>query len=151
RRHRDVVGGGEGGGVAPSGDAADPAEVGHDEIAGVGAQRGGHGFDAVEVLAELQWYVGCGGDCGVAVQIVVADRVFEPENAFRGEGANAYQRFFDRQGLVVVDHYDDARADGFADGFDCRQIFGERRITEPQLDRLETAVEKLERLIGDSS
>ena len=147
-RHFDVARRGDARGLLPAGDAADAPGVRHHEIAGAGVERLGHRLGAVEVLADLDRQCEFADERRVAGEVVVADRLLDPIDAFMGERPAAFERLRHRERLVVVDHDGDIVGEPPAHRAGDGEILRERRMAEPELDRLEAAGEELFRFIG---
>ena len=76
------------------------------------------------------------------------DRLLEPGEILAIERAATLERLIHVERLVVIDHQRDTLRDARLDGVHRREIFGERRIAEPELDRAEAAFEQLLGLVG---
>ena len=81
----------------------------------------------------------------------MTDRLFDPIDAFMGERTAAFERLRHGKRLIVVDHDGDIVGEPAADRAGDGEIFRERFMTEPELDRLESAGEKLFGFIGGPS
>ena len=77
---------------------------------------------AVEVLADLDRRLQLGGELGIAVEIVVDDRLLDPGEAKIVDRVAALQGLGEVQALVEVDHQVHVVADRLADGVDRREI-----------------------------
>ena len=141
------MGGGERRGAQPPGDAADTFEVGHDVIGGAGRERHGHGRAFGKILSDLDRRLELAHERCVAGVVVVADRLLQPKNAFLIERAAAFERLREAERLIVVDHHGDLAADALLHRVQRGEIFRERGITEPELDRAKAAGEEFFRLV----
>jgi hypothetical protein len=95
---------GNGGGPEPAGDATDPHKVRHDEIACLSLQCLVHVAGAVEVLADLQRRFQLAGQLGIAVEVVVDDRLLDPGEATIVDQVATLQRLGKAEALIEVDH-----------------------------------------------
>ena len=94
----------------------------------------------VEVLADLQRRLQLGGEPGVAVEIVVDDRLLDPVEAQVVDHVAAVQRLGEIQALIEIDHQLDVIADRLADGVDASRGHREAFAAEPQLEPGETTL-----------
>ena len=83
---------GHAGRLHPAADAADTGHVRHHQVAGLRLQRLQQGLGTVEVFAQLQRQSNRGGDGGIARQVVVPDRLFQPRHALELQCLSARQR-----------------------------------------------------------
>ncbi len=79
----------------------------------------------------------------------MADRLFEPVDAFLIERAAAVERLDQAERLVVVDHDRDPLTDARLHRVERREILRERRIAEPQLQGAEARIEQLVRFVRE--
>ena len=148
RRHLDAVRGGERRGAQPAGDAADAFEIGHDVIGGASRERRRHGVAFGKVLPDLDRGLELAHERGIAGIVVMADRLFQPINAFLIERAAAFERLGEAERLVVIDHDRDLAAYALLHRMQRDEILCERGIAEPKLDRAKAAGEEFFRLVG---
>jgi hypothetical protein len=131
---------GDGGGLQPAGDTADPHQVRHDQVARLGPDGLAHGPRAVEVLPQHDGGGDVTGDPCVAVQVVVAERFLDPGQALAVERAAALQSLTQGEPLVVVGNQGDLVADRGADPADHLEVVGGAIPAHPDLQRGEAAL-----------
>src|SRR5262245_16988470 len=122
---------GDGGGAKPAGHAADAHEVRHDQISRACCQCLGQRARAVEIFAELYRRRQFACELGVAGQIVVRDRLLEPEEVLLVERVTAMQRVAETQSLIEIDHQFDVCSNSAANGPDGREVVFEPLAPEP--------------------
>ena len=83
-----------------------------------------------------------------AFVVVAAHRLLDPGQALAVEGAAAARGFRRQERLVVVAHQDGACGNALLHRARRGDVSLDRRVAEPQLDRLEALVEQLLRLVG---
>jgi hypothetical protein len=150
-RHRHPGRAGDRGRAQPSGDAADPHQVRHDQVARLLLQDLVQLAWAVDVLPDLDRRPDLGGELRQAVDVVVDQRFLDPGQAEVVEGVAPAQRFPEVQALVEVGHDRDLVAHGVADGLDRGEVAGQFGAAEPHLDRGEVPfLAQFDRLVADS-
>src|ERR1700733_10627753 len=90
---------------------ADAHKIGHDEVAGLLLQREVNVPWAVEIFAYLDRRLQFGGEPGEAVEIIVEDRLLDPDQAMIVNHVAAPQGVGEIEGLVEIDHQVDIIAD----------------------------------------
>ena len=150
RGHRQAGHVGDRGGLQPSGHPADPHQVRHDQVAGPRPDGLVHGARAVEVLAEHDRGGQVGGEPGVAVQVVIAQRLLDPGQPLRVERPAALQRLAEAEPLVIVRHQRHLLAHRGPDPADRGDVVAAASPADPDLQRRESALgEQFLRLGGD--
>jgi len=86
-----------------AGHPTDASRIRHHIVAGCGAERLDHRLRPVEVLPDLHWHGERPRDGRIADVVVVPNRLFQPNNAFRLERAPPTDSLGDGQRLVLVD------------------------------------------------
>src|SRR5215470_6191327 len=80
-RHRDAGRARDGGRPHPAGYATNTHEVRHNEITCLLAQRLVHLPRTIEILTDLNWRFQLGSQLGVAIEVVIDDRLLDPGEA----------------------------------------------------------------------
>src|SRR6516162_4805310 len=127
-------------GAQPAADAADAHEIGHDVIAGTGADRLVKDARPVEIFAKLHRLLELADKLRIAGEVVVDDRLLEPVKALIVERVAPRQRIAEREPLVEIDHELDVMAGGVAHLADRREVVGEAVAAETKLQCREAAL-----------
>src|SRR5262249_25543793 len=88
----------------------------------------------VEVLAELHRRHELAGQPGIALEVVVDDRLLEPVEALVVQRVAAKERIAEREPLIEVDHQLDLLAGGLAHRSNRGEIVRETLPSETQLE-----------------
>src|SRR5262245_6320349 len=150
RRHGYPGGTANGGGAEPAGDAADAHEIRHYQIARLALQRLVQVPGSIEVFADLNGCFKFGRKPGIAVEVVVDDRLLDPGKTEVVDGVAALQSFGEIEALVEVDHQIDIVADGPSNRGDGREVFSPAIAPEAKLEATKpTFVSELDRFLRD--
>ena len=84
----------------------------------------------VEILADLDRRLELGGEAGIALEIVVDDRLLDPGEAEIVDRVAPFQCLAEVKSLVEIDHQPDLAPDGSADGLNCRKVVGDTIAAE---------------------
>src|ERR1700719_4329765 len=124
----------------PAAHAANTHEIGHDVVAGFGADRFVKDARPIKIFAELHRRLEFAGELRVAGEVVVNDRLLEPVESLVVERVAARQRIAESESLVEIDHELDVIARAIATLADRREVVGEALAAEPKLQGLEAAL-----------
>jgi hypothetical protein len=149
RGHRQAGHVGDRGGPQPPGHPADPHQVRHHQVARPSPDRVVHGSRAVEVLPEHDRSGQVRGKPGVAVQVVIAQRLLDPAQALGVQRPAALQRLTQAETLVIVRDQRHLVPGRGPDPADRGDVVGRAVPADPDLQAREPAlVQQFQRLLG---
>ena len=146
--HRDRGGFGLSRDAEPAGDAAALHQIGHDEVGSADRDRFGKAARKPPVLAGLNRGRGHFPDFGVAEQVFLRHRFFDPVQVVGRQTLDTADGFSGIERLVEVDHERDIRTDEVANPADDPLVIGGVAVAALDLDAFEALIERALEVLG---